>query len=137
MLQEFREFVARGNVIDMAVGIIMGVAFSGIVKSLVDDVIMPPIGLLLGNVDFSNFYLNLSGGAYESLAAAREAGATVIAYGNFINTIVNFLILAFVIFLLIRQINRLKRKQDEAPAEVPPPPRQEVLLEEIRDLLKK
>lgn len=135
MLKEFREFAMRGNVVDMAVGIILGTAFGKIVSSLVNDVLMPPIGMLLGRMDFSEFYLNLSGGSYPTLAAAREAGAVVIAYGVFINTIIDFLIVAFAIFLVIRQINRLKRKQEAPPTPVEPP-RQEVLLAEIRDLLK-
>ncbi len=135
MLREFREFAMRGNVVDMAVGIILGAAFGKIVSSFVNDVLMPPIGMLLGKVDFSELYLNLSGGSYPTLAAAREAGAVVIAYGVFINTIIDFLIVAFAIFLVIRQINRLKREQETTPAPVEPP-RQEVLLAEIRDLLK-
>jgi large conductance mechanosensitive channel len=139
-LREFREFAIRGNVVDLAVGIIIGAAFGKIVSSLVDDVIMPPIGLLLGQVDFSDLFINLSGQDFASLAAARAAGAPVIAYGSFINTVINFLIVAFAVFLLIRQVNRLQRYAgiDEPPPVVvaPPPPRQEVLLEEIRDLLK-
>lgn len=139
-LREFREFAIKGSVVDLAVGIIIGAAFSKIVSSLVDDVIMPPIGLLLGQVDFSDLFINLSGQEFASLAAARAAGAPVIAYGSFINTVINFLIVAFAVFLLIRQVNRLKRYTgiDEPPPVVvaPPPPRQEVLLEEIRDLLK-
>ncbi len=118
MLKEFKEFAMRGNVVDMAVGIIIGAAFGTIVKSLVDDIIMPPIGLLLGGVDFSDIFINLSGGDYASLAAAREAGAATINYGVFINTVLNFLIVAFAIFLVIRLINRLKRKE-EAPAPEP------------------
>jgi large conductance mechanosensitive channel len=136
MFKEFREFAMRGNVVDMAVGIILGAAFGKIVSSFVNDVLMPPVGMLLGNVDFSEFYLNLSGGAYPTLAAAREAGAVVIAYGAFINAIIDFLIVAFAIFLVIRQINRLKRAEKEAPPAPVEPPRQEVLLAEIRDLLK-
>lgn len=116
MLQEFREFAMRGNVIDMAVGIIIGAAFGGIVTSLVNDVVMPPIGLALGAVDFSDLFINLSATDYPSLAAAREAGAPVIAYGAFINTVINFLIVAFVIFMLIKQLNRLKKP---APAAAP------------------
>jgi len=135
MLKEFREFAMRGNVVDMAVGIILGSAFGKIVSSLVNDLIMPPIGMLLGKMDFSEFYINLSGGRYPTLAAAREAGAVVIAYGAFINTIIDFLIVAFAIFLLIRQINRWKRQAEALPAPVEPP-RQELLLAEIRDLLK-
>jgi large conductance mechanosensitive channel len=116
-MKEFREFISRGSVIDLAVGIIIGTAFTAIVNSLVNDVIMPPIGYVLGDVDFSNLYINLSGGSYDSLAAAKEAGAATVNYGAFINTVINFLIIAFVIFVLIRQINRLQREEEEAPAE--------------------
>jgi large conductance mechanosensitive channel len=122
MLKEFKEFAMRGNVVDMAVGIIVGAAFGTIVTSLVNDVIMPPIGMLLGNVDFSNIFAVLkegkNPGPYASLAAAKAAGAVTMNLGVFINTIINFLIVAFAIFLLIRNINRLK-KQEEAPAAVP------------------
>ncbi len=117
MLKEFKEFAMRGNVIDMAVGIIIGAAFGGIVKSLVADVIMPPIGVLLGDVDFSNLFITLSEGEYESLAAAKEAGAATINIGVFINTCINFIIVAFAIFLLIRTINKLKREEEEPAAE--------------------
>jgi len=119
MLKEFKEFAMRGNVVDMAVGIIIGAAFGGIIKSLVADVIMPPIGLLLGGVDFSDLFINLSDGDYASLAEAQEAGAATINLGVFINTILNFIIVAFAIFLLIRAINRLK-KEEEAAAEPEP-----------------
>ncbi|MBB3065210.1 MULTISPECIES: large conductance mechanosensitive channel protein MscL [Limibacillus] len=119
MLKEFKEFAMRGNVVDMAVGIIIGAAFGGIVKSLVADVIMPPIGVLLGGVDFSNIFINLSGGDFDSLAAAQEAGAATLNIGVFINTVINFVIVAFAIFLLIRAINQLKRKEEEAPAAEP------------------
>jgi len=136
MFQEFRTFIARGNVVDLAVGIIMGVAFTAVVNSLVKDVVMPPVGAILGGVDFSEYYVNLSGAEYASLAAAQEAGAATINYGVFINTVINFLIVSLVVFFLVRSLNRLRRKQDEAPAAAPPPPRGEVLLEEIRDLLK-
>ena len=115
MFKEFREFAMRGNVLDMAVGIIIGIAFGAIVTSLVNDIIMPPIGLALGRVDFSNFFLNLSGGSYASLAAAKEAGAVTVNYGVFVNTVINFIIVAFVIFLIVRSMNKLKRKE-EAPA---------------------
>jgi large conductance mechanosensitive channel len=116
MLKEFKEFAMRGNVVDMAVGIIIGAAFGTIVNSLVTDVIMPPIGLLLGNIDFSNLFLVLKQGSkaaspYESLAAAKAAGAVSINYGFFINTVISFLIVAFAVFLLIRGINQLKRKE--------------------------
>jgi large conductance mechanosensitive channel len=116
MLKEFRDFAMRGNVIDMAVGIIIGAAFGGIVTSLVNDVIMPPIGLALGAVDFSDLFINLSDTDYPSLAAAKEAGAPVIAYGAFINTVINFIIVAFAIFIVIKQLNRLKRPAPAAPA---------------------
>jgi len=116
MWKEFKEFISRGNVLDLAVGIIIGVAFGKIVTSLVNDIVMPPIGLLLGKVDFSNLFINLSGKPYATLAAAQEAGAATINYGLFLNTIVEFLIVAFVIFLLVRQINRLTRKPEPAPA---------------------
>jgi large conductance mechanosensitive channel len=119
MLKEFKEFAMRGNVVDMAVGIIIGAAFGGIVKSLVADVVMPPIGLLLGGVDFSDLFINLSGGDYASLAAAREAGAATFNIGVFINTVLNFVIVAFAIFLLIKAINQLKRKEEAAPEPAP------------------
>lgn len=113
MLKEFREFISKGNVIDMAVGIVIGVAFGKIIASLVDDIIMPPIGLLLGKVDFSNLFVTLSGGSYPSVAAAKAAGAVTINYGMFVNTVISFLIIAFAIFLVIRAINRM-RKPDAA-----------------------
>jgi large conductance mechanosensitive channel len=121
MLKEFREFAVRGNVVDMAVGIIIGGAFGTIVKSLVADVIMPPIGLLMGNVDFADLFVVLQEGAqagpYASVAAAKEAGAVTLNYGVFINTVISFLIVAFAVFLLIRSINRLKREEEAPPAE--------------------
>jgi large conductance mechanosensitive channel len=121
MLKEFREFAMRGNVVDMAVGIIIGAAFGTIVKSLVSDVIMPPIGLLLGNVDFSNLFVVLKQGAtagpYASLADAQAAGAVSINYGAFINTVISFIIVAFAVFLVIRGINRMKRQKEEPVAE--------------------
>lgn len=116
MLKEFKEFAMRGNVLDLAVGIIIGAAFGKIITSLVNDVIMPPVGLLLGKVNFSQLYFNLSGQAYPSLAAAQEAGAPTINYGLFLNSIVDFLIVAFVIFLIVRQVNKLTAKP-AAPAE--------------------
>ena len=136
-IQEFKEFAMRGNVVDLAVGLVIGAAFGTIVKSLVNDIIMPPIGLAMGNVDFSDLFINLSGQDYPSLAAAREAGAPVIAYGAFINAVINFVIVAFAIFLVVKAMNRLRRQQEAAPEETPVPPRQETLLEEIRDLLKR
>lgn len=119
MLKEFREFAIKGNVVDMGVGIIIGVAFGAIVKSLVDDVIMPPIGVMMGGVDFSDMFLVLNEGSvpppYESLAIAKEAGAATLNYGLFINNVITFLIVAFAVFLLVRAINRLRREQQVAP----------------------
>lgn len=121
MFKEFKEFAMRGNVVDMAVGIIIGGAFGTIVQSLVADVLMPPIGMLLGGVDFSNFFLTLkegtAAGPYATLAAAQEAGAVVISYGVFVNAVISFLIVAFAVFLLIRGINRLQREQESPPPE--------------------
>jgi large conductance mechanosensitive channel len=122
MLKEFKEFALRGNVVDMAVGIIIGAAFGTIVKSLVDDVIMPPIGLLLGGLDFANFFILLKAGSppgpYASLAEAQEAGAVTVNYGVFTNAVVSFLIIAFVVFLIVRSINRMRR-EEEAPSAEP------------------
>ena len=116
MLKEFKAFAMRGNVLDMAIGIVIGVAFGKIVTSFVNDVVMPPIGLLLGKVDFSNLFIDLSGKSYATLAEAKAAGAATIKYGLFLNTVVDFVIVAFVIFLLIQQINRMKRQPEAAPA---------------------
>ena len=135
MLKEFKEFAMRGNVVDMAVGIIIGAAFGKIVTSLVNDVVMPPIGLLLGSVDFTNLFLNL-GGDYATVAAAEEAGAPIIKYGMFINTVLDFVIVAFAIFLVIKALNKLKRQQAAQPPAPPAPSAQEKLLTEIRDVLK-
>ncbi|GAA6156741.1 large conductance mechanosensitive channel protein MscL [Pyruvatibacter sp. HU-CL02332] len=136
MFKEFRDFIARGNVIDLAVGIVIGSAFTAIVKSLVNDVVMPPIGLILAGVDFSSLFVSLDGKSYESLASATEAGAATLNYGLFINAVISFLIVAWVVFLIVRSINKMKKAEEEAPKEDPAPPREEVLLEEIRDLLK-
>jgi large conductance mechanosensitive channel len=136
MLKEFKEFAMRGNVIDLAVGVIIGAAFGKILTSLVNDIIMPPIGMLLGGVDFIEMFLNLSDGDYASLAAAKEAGAATINYGVFVNTVINFLIVAFAIFMVIKQMNKMKKKEEAAPEAPKAPPREEVLLEEIHDLLK-
>lgn len=116
MLEEFKKFIMRGNVVDLAVGVIVGGAFGAIVKSLVDDLIMPPIGLLLGGVDFADLFINLGPGTYETLSEAKEAGAATINYGIFLNTIITFLIVAFAVFLLVRAVNRLEetRKAEEA-----------------------
>jgi large conductance mechanosensitive channel len=135
MLKEFKEFAMRGNVVDMAVGIIIGAAFGKIVTSFVNDVIMPPIGLLLGSVDFSNLFVNL-GGDYTTVAAAETAGAPIIKYGMFINTVLDFVIVAFAIFLVIKALNKLRRQQAAQPAAPPAPSTQEKLLMEIRDTLK-
>ena len=141
--QEYKDFIMRGNVIDLAVGMVIGTAFSGIVKSLVDDVIMPPIGLLLGGVDFSNLFITLKDGAnapeagYATLAAAKAAGAVTMNIGTFINTIISFLIIAAAIFAVIKAISKLQRQApaaEEAPAE---PSEEVLLLRDIRDSLKK
>jgi len=145
MFREFQEFALKGNVVDLAVGIIIGAAFTGIVTSLVNDVIMPPIGVLMGGIDFSNYFLVLSSAeAPASLNAAKDAGIPVLAYGRFINALINFAIVAWALFFVVRQMNVLRRRlaartaADAAavPAAPPAPPRQELLLEEIRDLLK-
>jgi large conductance mechanosensitive channel len=117
MLKEFKEFALRGNVIDMAIGIIIGAAFGGIVTSFINDILMPPIGLLLGNVDFSNLFVNLSGQPYATLAEAQAAGAATINYGLFINTVLDFIVVAFVVFLFVRQVNRMRREAEAPPAE--------------------
>ncbi|MBM3599532.1 MAG: large conductance mechanosensitive channel protein MscL [Alphaproteobacteria bacterium] len=140
MLEEFKKFALRGNVIDLAVGIIMGAAFTAIVDSMVKDVLMPPLGLAIGGIDFTNIFLTLKGGSYPTLEAAQKAGAVTINVGVFLNAIVKFVIVAFAVFILVKQINNLiqftqRKEAAEKAAEPPPPPRQEVLLEEIRDLL--
>lgn len=117
MLKEFKEFAMRGNVFDMAIGIVIGAAFGAIVASFVDDILMPPIGMLLGGVDFTNLFISLDGQNYASLAAAQAAGAATINYGLFLSTVIDFLIVAFVIFLLVRQINRMRAEPEEVPAE--------------------
>ena len=141
MLKEFKEFAVKGNMVDMAVGIIIGAAFGTIVTSLVNDVIMPPIGLALGGVDFSNIYTVLQEGAtpgpYETLELAKEAGAVTINWGVFLNAVISFLIVAICVFMIVRSINRLKREEEEAPAAPPEPSSEEKLLTEIRDLLAK
>lgn len=137
MLKEFRDFAMKGNVLDMAVGIIIGAAFGAIVSSLVKDVLMPPIGLLMGGLDFTNLFVTMGSGDYATLADAEAAGAPIIRYGIFINQVINFLIVAFAIFILIKQVNRFKRKEEEKPPSAPPAlPADVVLLTEIRDLLK-
>ena len=138
LVKEFKEFAMRGNVMDMAVGIIIGAAFGRIVTSLVNDVLMPPIGKVLGGVDFSNYFVNLSRdkGPFETIKAAKDAGAATLNYGLFINEIINFLIVAFAIFMLIKAINTLRRKQEAAPAPPPGPTTDQKLLMEIRDAIK-
>ena len=138
MLNEFRDFIAKGNVMDLAVGIIIGVAFTAIVSSLVGDLINPIIGLVIGGIDFSNMYVVLKGDVAPgtSLAAAREAGAAVFAYGAFIGALINFLIIAFVVFMLVKMVNRLKDAAVKKEVAAPAGPTQEQLLTEIRDVLK-
>lgn len=141
MLKEFREFAVRGNVVDMAVGLVIGAAFGAIVTSLVNDVIMPPVGLLLGGVDFSNLFLVLKEGAkaaspYASVADAKAAGAVTLNIGVFINAIISFLIVAFAVFMVVKAVNAARRQPPPAPAAPPAPTPSEALLAEIRDLLK-
>jgi large conductance mechanosensitive channel len=135
MFKEFKEFIARGNVMDMAVGIIMGAAFTAIVNSMVGDLIMPVVGVITSGVDFADKFIALDGGTYASLKAAKEAGVAVLTYGQFINAVINFVIVSFVIFMLVKGVNKLKRQAEAAPptaASVPPDIK---LLSEIRDLL--
>lgn len=137
MLQEFKDFIARGNVIDLAVGVIVGAAFTAIVNSLVSDVIMPPIGVILGGLDFSNYFVTLSKGSYPTLAEAQKAGVATLNYGLFINAVIKFLIVSWAVFILVKQVNRFRKNEERKAQETPPPPpRQETLLAEIRDLLK-
>ena len=135
MLEEFKNFAMRGNVVDMAVGIVIGGAFGKIVSSFVSDVLMPPVGLLMGGVDFADKFINLSSEAYATLGAAEEAGAPVLKYGAFVNTVIDFVIVAFAIFMVVKAMNSMKKAEEAAPP--PAPPKEQVLLEEIRDLLKK
>ncbi len=134
MFEEFKKFAMRGNVIDLAVGVIVGASFSGIVNSVVKDIIMPPIGAVLGGLDFSNLFWTIKGGSFLTLKEAQEAGAVTINYGLFVNAVINFLIVAMVLFLVVRQLNKLK----SPPVNAPPPPTPEdiLLLRDIRDLLK-
>ena len=135
-IAEFRAFIARGNVVDLAIGIIIGAAFTGVVGSFVKDVINPVIGLAIGGVDFSNIFVALNGQSYPTLDAAQKAGAPTVNIGLFINALINFVIIAFVVFWVGKAAARLMRREAEAPSAPPPPTRSEVLLEEIRDLLK-
>ncbi len=140
MLKEFKDFIAKGNVMDMAVGIIIGAAFTAIVSSLVADLLNPIIGLFIGGIDFTNSFYVIGGGEYASLDAAREAGASVLAYGAFLMAIINFLIIAFVVFMLVRSVNKIKaaaEKEQEAAEEAPAGPSELDILMEIRDSLKK
>ena len=139
MLKEFKQFVMRGNVLDMAVGIVIGAAFGAIVASFVGDVLMPAVGVLLGGVDFSNHFIVLKQGAtpgpYATLAAVKAAGGVALAYGLLVNTLVNFLIVAFALFMVIKAVNSMQRQKEAAPAAPPAPSKEETLLTEIRDLL--
>lgn len=137
MLKEFGDFVKRGNVMDLAVAVILGGAFGAIVKSLVDDILMPILSILTGGIDFSNLFIALDGGDYATLAAAQEAGAATLNYGLFINAIINFVIIAFAIFMIVRQINKMQKPTPAVPAAPPAPSAEEKLLTEIRDLLAK
>ena len=130
MLEEFKAFISRGNVVELAVGIIIGAAFTGVVNSLVQDMLTPPIGWITGGLDFSNHFLSLSGGHYDSLAAAQAAGAATVNYGKFLNAVLNFFIVSLALFVIVKQVNRFHRSRPKGP------PRQEVLLEEIRDALR-
>lgn len=140
VVKEFREFAVKGNVVDLAVGVIIGGAFGKIVDSLVADIIMPVVGLVFGKLDFSNLYVVLGAvpaGVANNLADLKKAGVPVLAYGNFITIAVNFVILAFIIFMMVKQINRLRRHEEAAPAAAPATPEDVVLLREIRDSLKR
>jgi len=135
MMKEFREFAVKGNAFDLAVGVILGAAFGGVVTSLVDDILMPPLGFLFGGVDFTNLFLTLGPGEYASLEAAKEAGGATLNYGSFIQSIVSFLLVAFALFLFIRAMNRLRREKEE-PGTPPSIPEDVALLREIRDALQ-
>ncbi len=137
LMSEFKDFAVKGNAIDMAVGIIIGGAFGKIVSSLVNDVILPPIGKLLGGVDFTQLFVNLGDGDYATLAEAQEAAAPTLNYGNFLQNVFDFGIIAFVIFMMVKAINKAKKKEEEKPAEPPKPSEEVVLLREIRDGLQK
>ena len=137
ILKEFRDFAVKGNVVDMAVGVIIGAAFGKIVSSLVGDILMPPIGKLMVGVDFSNLILTLGPEQYKTLDEAKAAGVATVNYGIFINNVINFIIVAFCVFLMVKAINMAKKKEEEAHKVPTPPAREVVLLEEIRDLLKK
>ena len=137
MINEFKAFLIKGNVMDMAVGFIFGAAFATVVKSLVANIVMPPIGMLMGKVDFSSLYIALDGGSYATMKLAEEASAPIIKYGQFINDVIGFVILGFVIFMLVKTVSKLQAKEEEKKKEDPKPSNEEVLLTEIRDALKK
>ncbi|MEM1160648.1 MAG: large conductance mechanosensitive channel protein MscL [Pseudomonadota bacterium] len=140
IMQEFKDFAVKGNVVDMGVGIVIGAAFTTIVKSFVSDIVNPIIGIFTGGIDFSNLFVNMSGQEVASVAEAQEKGLAVISYGNFINAIIAFLIVAWILFMVIRSVNKMKKEEEEAPAEPeadPEPTAEEKLLTEIRDLLAK
>jgi len=137
LMKEFKEFAVKGNALDMAVGIIIGAAFGRIVSSLVNDVIMPPIGRLLGNVDFSGLFINLGSTAYQTMAEAQKAGAPTLNYGSFIQTVFDFLIVAWAVFMMVKGINTMKKKEESKPVEPPKPSEEVVLLQEIRDAIRK
>ncbi len=136
-IHEFGEFIKKGNVVDMAVGVVIGSAFSAIVTSIVNDIIMPLVSLLTGGIDFSNWFIALDGKSYATLEEATTAGAATLNYGNLISVVINFLIVAFCIFIVVKVMNRFKRKEEKKPVEAPKKPEDVLLLEEIRDLLKK
>ncbi|MEM7371625.1 MAG: large conductance mechanosensitive channel protein MscL [Bacteroidota bacterium] len=136
MLKEFKEFVMRGNVLDLAVAVIIGGAFGKIITSLVNDLLMPVISIIMGGVSFTDLFWSLDGNQYETIAAAKEAGAAVFAYGSFIQNVVDFLIVAFAIFMILKAYNASQKKKEEEPAAPPAPSAEENLLTEIRDLLK-
>ncbi|MBM3607475.1 MAG: large conductance mechanosensitive channel protein MscL [Alphaproteobacteria bacterium] len=138
MLKEFKEFAMKGNVVDLAIGVIIGAAFGKIIDSLVNDIIMPVIGRITGDLDFSNFFLALSSAVKSPVLADAKKEGAVLAWGNFVTVSVNFIIIAFVLFMIVRAMNKMKRQEAAAvPAELPAPPRSEVLLEQIRDLMAK
>ncbi len=136
MLKEFREFALKGNMLDLAIGVIIGAAFGGLVNSIVNDILMPIIGRVTGGIDFTNMFIQLAGAPQTTLADARKAGATI-AYGNFLTLAVNFLIVAFVLFMVVKAVNRMRRKEAAAPPPPAAPAREVILLQEIRDLLAK
>lgn len=137
MIQEFKEFIAKGNVMDLAVAVIIGAAFGAIVNSFVNDIIMPVLSLFTGGLDFSTLFIALDGGNYATLQEAMDAGAATLNYGLFINAIINFLVIGFVIFMLVRQVNKMQTQEEEAPPAPPEPTNEEILLAEIRDLLRR